>query len=74
VPEKLLFALTQMARLTGDRYRDLGQETRDALVARMIAVQAPAHYVRLVREGGELAANEQKLAFGEALPRGLRIE
>jgi len=35
---------------------------------------AAGHYVELVREGGQLAADEQRAAFGEVLPRGLRIE
>lgn len=73
VAEKTWFALTQMARLTGDRYRDLSKALRDELLARMVAGGAPEHYVKLVREGGELAAEEQRLAFGESLPRGLRI-
>lgn len=73
-PEKLLFSLVQMARRTGDRYRDISLELREALVARMEASGAPAHYVQLVRDGGELAVEEQKIAFGESLPRGLRIE
>jgi len=30
--------------------------------------------LELVREGGQLAAEEQRGVFGESLPRGLRIE
>ena len=30
--------------------------------------------LQLVAEGGGLAEEEQKLTFGEALPRGLRIQ
>lgn len=68
------FAVVQMARLTGDRYRDVSREVRDAVLAKLRATGAPAHYVTLVESGGELAAEEQRLAFGESLPRGLRIQ
>ena len=74
LPEKALFSLVQMARLTGDRYRDVSSESREAIAVRMEAANAPEHYIQLVRSGGELAADEQKLAFGESLPKGLRIE
>jgi hypothetical protein len=68
------FTIVQLARLTNDRYRDLSSETRAKAVARLRDTQAPAHYVTLVESGGELAADEQRLAFGESLPRGLRIQ
>jgi molecular chaperone DnaK (HSP70) len=74
LPDKLLFSFVQLARLTGDRYRDLSAEPRAELLSRMGAVKAPDHYLHLIRVGGELAADEQKIAFGESLPRGLRIE
>jgi hypothetical protein len=35
---------------------------------------APARYCGLVHHGGQLREDEQRLVFGEALPRGLRIE
>jgi hypothetical protein len=68
------FAAVQMARLTGDRYRDVRNELRSQIANWLQEHQAPEHFVTLVREGGHLAAEEQKAAFGEALPRGLRIE
>ena len=40
----------------------------------MATSNARAHYLDLIRSGGELADEEQRLAFGESLPRGLRIE
>jgi molecular chaperone DnaK (HSP70) len=73
-PDKLLFSLVQLARLTGDRYRDISPAARSALLEKMYSANAPAHYIQLIAEGGELAAEEQKIAFGESLPRGLRIE
>ena len=66
-------AVMQLARKTGDRYRDLGSKLRDEVLAWLKLHAAPAHFVELVREGGELAADEQGLVFGESLPRGLRL-
>jgi molecular chaperone DnaK (HSP70) len=68
------FAAVQMARLTGDRYRDLSDAMRQKILAWLAKCGAPAHFEKLVSEGGQLAAEEQKAAFGESLPRGLRIE
>jgi hypothetical protein len=68
------FTAVQMARLTGDRYRDVSGEVRGRVVAWLEEMGAPGHFMRLVRDGGRLEAEEQKAAFGESLPRGLRIE
>jgi hypothetical protein len=73
LPEKILFCVVQMGRRTGDRYRDVSSEMREALVAKMQSAGAPGHFMQLVQDGGELAAEEQKIVFGESLPRGLRI-
>ena len=66
-------ALMQLARRTGDRYRDLSDSTRDAVLKVMQDHEAPAHFITLVRDGGSLDTEEQNLIFGEALPTGLRI-
>jgi hypothetical protein len=68
------FAAVQMARRTGDRYRDVGEAVTGKVVEWLKGHGAPEHFVTLVREGGHLEAEEQKTAFGESLPRGLRIE
>lgn len=68
------FAAVQMSRLTGDRYRDLSDPMRQRVLAWLKQCNAPSHFEMLVHDGGELAAEEQKAAFGESLPRGLRIE
>jgi hypothetical protein len=67
------FALVNLARRTGDRYRDLPELLRDAVVAWLVDHRAGEHAIKLVREGGELAADEQDRVFGEALPKGLRL-
>jgi len=67
------FALVNLARGTGDRYRDLPESLRQHVVAWLHAQQAGEHAIKLVREGGELAAEEQDRVLGEALPKGLRV-
>ena len=69
----LTFALMSLARRTGDRYRDVDDETRSAVVEALKAAGAEAHALTLVTEGGHLEREEQDRAFGDALPRGLRI-
>jgi hypothetical protein len=67
------FVMMQLARLTDDRYRDIGGSVRDKTIARLERRNAPAHYVDLVRHGGQLDEEEQAEVFGEALPIGLRL-
>ena len=66
-------ALMQLCRKTGDRYRDVSEEIRAEVLARLRSRSAPQHFVHLVAEGGELEAAEQGMIFGESLPRGLRL-
>jgi molecular chaperone DnaK (HSP70) len=70
----LAFAVVQLARRTGDRYRDLPTRLREAVAAWLDARGAAARYLALIRDGGTLRADEQRLVFGDALPPGLRIE
>ena len=68
-----VFALLQIARKTGDRYRDLPESLRDKVLAWMERANAPSHALELVRTGGQLDEQEQSRVFGESLPKGLRI-
>jgi hypothetical protein len=72
--DKTAFAVVQLCRLTGDRYRDVSDQVRTAALQWMNERAAPEHYQHLVREGGQLEAEEQRIVFGESLPRGLRIQ
>ncbi|HEX4125923.1 MAG TPA: hypothetical protein VHY37_14445, partial [Tepidisphaeraceae bacterium] len=69
-----IFALVQLTRRTRDRYRDVSEEVRNAAIAWLRSRNAEPHLIGLVSEGGSLAAAEQQSAFGESLPRGLRLE
>lgn len=66
-------ALVSLTRRTGDRYRDVSHELREAVIAWLADHRAGEHAIQLVREGGELAPDEQDSVFGEALPKGLRL-
>ncbi len=67
------FALGQLARISGDRARDLDEPLRAEVIARMEALGADEGAIRPVREFAEIEANQQGQALGDALPTGLRL-
>lgn len=68
------FAAVQLARLTGDRTRDLGAELREQTVAGLKAAKAPERWLQLVTEVVALAADDQARALGDTLPLGLKVD
>ena len=66
-------AVMQMARRTGDRYRDIDEQLRAEVLAWLGENKAPEHYLQLVSEGGRLDEEEQGRILGESLPKGLRL-
>jgi hypothetical protein len=72
-PEAYAFALTQLARATGDRARDLEPALRERIAARLDAVPQGARAARLVREPLALEEKEEARLLDEALPAGLRL-
>lgn len=71
--EPAAFAATQLARMGGDRERDLAPEIRERVVERLRKEKAPAQWIALVQEATELDTSEESLIFGESLPPGLRL-
>jgi hypothetical protein len=69
----LTFAIMQLARKTGDRYRDVDEGTRKNVLVALEGKSVPQHFRDLVSEVTNLASEDQSLVFGEALPKGLRI-
>lgn len=67
-------AVVQLARKTGDRYRDLSGEIRERAARHLESFHAPSHFAALLREGGELARDEEAAVFGDSLPLGIRLE
>jgi hypothetical protein len=71
--EQAAFAIAQLARLTGDRARDLEPELRERAATVLAQIPGTEPWIKLVREGGELGAIEAGRVFGESLPAGLRL-
>ncbi|MBI5548051.1 MAG: hsp70 family protein [Deltaproteobacteria bacterium] len=72
-PDELVFPLAQLARLSGDRARDLPPAVRERVAQRLAALQASPDLVRSVREVVELSGGEEQKVFGESLPAGLKL-
>ncbi len=68
-----IFALTQLARVSGDRARDLEEPLQVEVLTRLEALGADEEALRVVREFHELEASQQSQALGDALPTGLRL-
>ena len=63
-------ALTRAER---DRSRDLPAEVREEVVARLTAIGASSHWIEQLRTVVELDKADERRAFGESLPAGLRL-
>ncbi len=72
--EGTLFALTQLARLTGDRSRDLAPELRNRVLSALQAADASPSWQRLLREVVAFEAADKARALGDSLPVGLSLE
>ena len=71
--EPAVFAAAQIARMTGDRSRDLQEPIRETVVRRLEAVNAPPAWVDMVREVVTLDNADTGRVFGESLPAGLKL-
>ncbi|WP_175157588.1 Hsp70 family protein [Paraburkholderia fynbosensis] len=67
------FAAVQIARMTGDRSRDLPDELRQTVVRRLEAASAPRAWITMVSESVELDNADEGRVFGESLPVGLKL-
>ena len=71
--EPAAFAATHLARMTGDRSRDIADELRAIILARLKAVGAPPLWQAMVSEVTQLDEANTKRMLGEALPPGLKL-
>ena len=71
--EPAAFAAVQIARMTGDRSRDLPDEVRASVVKRLETAHAPTHWITMVSEIVELDEADEGRVFGESLPPGLKL-
>ncbi len=69
----LAFPVAQIARMSGDRARDVGPESRQVALRVLAEARAGEALVRAVREPVALEAAEEQRIFGEGLPAGLRL-
>jgi hypothetical protein len=71
--EAALFALAQLARLTGDRVRDLEPELRARVLEVLRAADASPSWQRMVAEVVAMEAADKARALGDTLPVGLAL-
>ncbi|WP_028228489.1 Hsp70 family protein [Paraburkholderia ferrariae] len=71
--EPAMFAAVQIARMTGDRSRDLPDAAREAVLRKLAAAGAPAAWLVMVREVVALNSADTGRIFGESLPAGLTL-
>ena len=67
------FAAMQLARKTGDRYRDIDEATRGQILKSMERAAVASHYRELVSQVTKLETEDESLILGDSLPKGLRI-
>jgi len=72
-PADLAFAVSQLARMSGDRARDLSPESREEALAALRRAGAPAALLRTIEEPVALEAADEQRIFGESLPAGLKL-
>jgi molecular chaperone DnaK (HSP70) len=68
-----IFALSQLARFSGDRARDLTDALREQVLTRLEQLEAEESILLPVREYHELEAAQEGQALGDSLPIGLRL-
>ena len=62
-----------IARVTGDRARDIPASIRSTIVEKLRAAKAPDLWQTMVDQKLALDDQENKRVFGEALPAGLKL-
>jgi hypothetical protein len=67
------FAVAQLARLTGDRTRDVDEALRAQALAGLARAKAPESWQQMVREVVRLQAADEARALGDTLPSGLML-
>ncbi|CAG1022505.1 Chaperone protein HscA [Patescibacteria group bacterium] len=67
------FAATLMARMSGDRARDIDDELRSTILDKLKSSKAPTSWLEMVEHVKQLDEKEEKQLFGEALPPGLKL-
>jgi len=69
--ETAMFAAVQMARMTGDRARDLPDAIRAQVLEKMRSSGAPERWMTMVEQVVQMEAEDHKRSLGDSLPPGL---
>jgi len=67
------FAAALLARMSGDRERDIDVALRQRVIEALRAGKAPESWVGMVTEYQALSEADEQRLFGEALPPGLKL-
>jgi molecular chaperone DnaK (HSP70) len=67
------FAAALIARMSGDRARDVAETARVRVIDKLRAAKAPESWLDMVQKVKELDEADEKRLFGEALPPGLKL-
>ena len=71
--EGALFAIAQLARLTGDRELDIDERLREQAAKALRDASAPSSWVHMVTEVVAMEAVDKARALGDTLPVGLQL-
>jgi len=67
------FAAAMLARMSGDRERDLDEDVRQEVAERLRYAGGAPTWVLMVEQVAELGEADERQVFGESLPLGLRL-
>jgi molecular chaperone DnaK (HSP70) len=71
--EPAAFAAAHIARMSGDRTRDVSPVLREQIIRRLTAGNAAPNWIEMVREVVQLDEANQRRMLGDALPPGLKL-
>lgn len=64
---------TLLARRSGDRARDVSDDLRQQVIAKLAQRKAPEAWIELIRTTSEVAREDATKIYGDSLPPGLRL-
>jgi len=71
--EPAAFAAAHLARMTGDRSRDVNPVLREEVIRRLNVIKAPANWIAMVQQVVQLDQANEKRILGDSLPPGLKL-
>lgn len=67
------FAATILARMSGDRARDIEPALREQVIHSLRKSKSPESWIAMVQHTAELQEADERRMYGESLPPGLRL-